>query len=284
MSKTGIIAAVAAILVAVLYVEIRMAGSQAPTLAPLAPADTSALDARLDRIERMVAKLSTAPRSDASTSPDPEPVAAGEGEAEPRGSPEAAPAISPEREQEARDFISRINAGEVVGEEMNRIWNLLAGTSLHDEALAALVKNANAHPGNADAQYGVGIAAISKLVSGQVSFAEQGQLSMIADAAFTRALQIDDRHFGARFSKAVSYTYWPDAMGKGPAAIAEFEVLRKQSARDSSIPMLDQVYTNLGIQYRKLGNREKSREALEEGLLLFPDSKEIKEQLKALGD
>ncbi len=146
------------------------------------------------------------------------------------------------------------------------------------------MKNAKAHPNDADAQYGVGLGLISKLVGGQVTYVEQGQLSLMADEAFTRALEIDDHHFDARFSKAVSYTHWPEAFGKGPAAIAEFEILRQQSAQDSSIPMLDQVYTNLGIQYRKTGNTAKSREALEEGLRIFPDSKGIQEQLKALGD
>ena len=50
MTKTGILAAVAAVVVAVLYVEVRFAGSSAPATAPAAPADTSALEHRLDRI------------------------------------------------------------------------------------------------------------------------------------------------------------------------------------------------------------------------------------------
>jgi tetratricopeptide (TPR) repeat protein len=279
MSKTVIIVA-AAVLAGVVYVEVRLAATSPAAVAPIRPPDTAAIEARLDRLEAMVAKLRSAPPAGFPSGAAVDPARPGaDGTAA-----EPAPPVTPEREREVRDFIARIEAGEVAGEEMNHLWNLLSGTDFHDEALAALVKNARAHPKDADAQYGVGIGAISKLVSGRVSFAEQGQLSMLADAAFTKALEIDDHHFGARFSKAVSYTYWPEAMGKGPAAIAEFETLRQQCARDASIPMLDQVYTNLGIQYRKIGNKEKSREALQEGLLLFPDSEAIREQLKALGD
>ncbi len=279
MPKAGVIAAVVALVIAIVYVEIRL-GEQ-PTTAPSTPPDNSAIEARLDRIEDMLTRLSPAALPDLPDDLPAEPAPTIDDSEAPT---EAAPLAALEKIEKAKEFIARIEAGEVGGQEMNQLWNLLAGSRLHDEALRALVKNAKAHPNDADAQYGVGLGLISKLVGGQVTYVEQGQLSLMADEAFTRALEIDDHHFDARFSKAVSYTHWPEAFGKGPAAIAEFEILRQQSAQDSSIPMLDQVYTNLGIQYRKTGNTAKSREALEEGLRIFPDSKGIQEQLKALGD
>ncbi len=284
MSKSGLIAVVAAVLIAIVYVEIRLAGFGSSPTAPAAPADTSAIDARLDRIEEMLSELKAAPPSPFESDLAPPQLQADVTEIAPDNEPEVAPTPSAEKTKRLTDFLARVEAGDVVGEEMNELWNILSGTGRYDEALSSLVKNAKARPNDADAQYGVGIGAISKLVSGQISFAEQSQLSMLADAAFNKALAIDDHHFGARFSKAVSYTFWPEAMGKGPAAIAEFETLRKQAAQDPSIPMLEGVYTNLGIQYRKSGNREKSRAALEEGLRMFPDSEEIREQLRSMGD
>ena len=284
MSKTGFVAAVAALAIAVAYVEFRFSMLPGPDAAPSAPPDTSALEARLDRIEDMLTRISPAAIPDTPEDLPAEPTTTATTTDVPETPTEAAPAASSEKVEKVKEFIARIEAGLVVGKEMNELWNHLAGSGLHDEALRALVKNAKAHPNSADAQYGVGIGAISKLVGGQVTYVEQGQLSMMADVAFSRALEIDDHHFDARFSKAISYTHWPEAFGKGPAAIAEFETLRQQSAQDPSIAALEGVYTNLGIQYRKAGNLEKSREALEEGLRVFPDSKDIQEQLSVLGD
>lgn len=194
------------------------------------------------------------------------------------------PTVSAEKTKLVTDFLVRIEAGEVRGEEMNRLWSILRGSGMVEEALTALVANARARPNDPDAQYGVGIGAVSALVSGMISKDDQSRLPLLADAAFDKALALNDHHFGARYGKALSYRFWPETLGKGPAAIAEFETLRQQGAQNAAIPMLEGVYTNLGIQYRKAGHPEKAREALEEGLRVFPKSREIKMQLKALGD
>jgi len=194
------------------------------------------------------------------------------------------PTVSAEKTMQVTDFLIRIEAGEVRGKEMNRLWSILRGSGMSKEALTALVTNAKARPNDPDAQYGVGIGAVSALVSGEISKDDLSQLPLLADAAFDKALALDDHHFGARYGKAISYRFWPETLGKGPAAIAEFETLREQGAQNASLPMLEGVYTNLGIQYRKAGDLEKAREALEEGLRVFPESREIKVQLKALGD
>jgi hypothetical protein len=284
MGRAGFVAAVAALIIAIVYMEFRISSLPGPAGEPVIPPDTSALESRLGRIEDLLARIPVAPIPDGPDLPDTpvaEPAQPIDDSARPS---EIAPPTSPEQIEKAKAFLARLKEGKVVGREMKELWSVLAGSGLHDEMLAALVKNANARPDDADAQFGVGIGAISKLIGSQVTDIEQGQLAIVADEAFNRALKLDDHHFDARYSKAISYTHWPDAFGKGPAAIEEFEVLRQQSAQDPSRPELEGVYTNLGIQYRKVGNLAKSREALEEGLRIFPDSEDMKEQLKVLGD
>jgi hypothetical protein len=284
MGRAGFVAAVAALIIAIVYMEFRISSLPGPAGEPVLPPDTSALEARLDRIEDLLARIPFAPIPDGPDLPD---TAGAESapDIDNAASPsDIAPQAIPEQIQKVKEFLARLEEGNVGGEEMSQLWTILPGSGLHNEALAALVKHAKAHPNDADAQYGVGIGTISKLVGGQVTYVEQGTLSMMADEAFDRALKIDDHHFNARFSKAISYTHWPPTFGKGPAAISEFEILRQQSAQDPNKPELEGVYTNLGIQYRLAGNQAKSREALEEGLRVFPDSKDLREQLKVLGD
>ena len=45
---------------------------------------------------------------------------------------------------------------------------------------------------------------------------------------------------------------------------------------------MDQVYFNLGNEYRKAGNFEKAKEVYEEGLKYFPDSETIRKQYEAM--
>jgi tetratricopeptide (TPR) repeat protein len=279
MSRLSLLAAGAALVIAVIYVEVRL-GDRAPAAAPQPP-DLSAIEARLDRIQETLA----AERSARQAPPLPTPLASEPPLAETPIEPEpAAAAVSPEQAGKVRTFLTKLAAGEIRGDQMSELWEILPASGLMDEAIAALKSNARAHPNDPDAQYGVGIGFISKLMGGQVTFVEQGQLSMMADQAFSQALKLDERHFGARYSKAISYTFWPDAYGKGPDAIKHFEILRRQSAGSTDEPMLESVYTNLGVQYLKAGNPAKAREALIEGVRLFPDSRDLKGQLEAMGD
>ena len=180
------------------------------------------------------------------------------------------------------DLLARLKDGRLATADMDRLWELLPGSGREDEAIAALSAYAKEHPGEADAWYGLGAALTSKLIGGQVSFMEQGTLSAKAEQAFTKALEADEAHFEARYSRAVSYTFWPETFGKGPDAIRDFEVLRERHRGDAGNPAMEDVYVKLGIQYRKAGDAKKAEEALREGLATFPDSAEIRKQLESL--
>ena len=109
------------------------------------------------------------------------------------------------------------------------------------------------------------------------------KLSAAGDQAFDAALKLDDRHFGARFSKAFSYTFWPPFLGKGPEAIKHFEILVDRHGHEAGNEAMPIVFQSLGSEYLRAGNREKAKAAFERGLETFPDSKVLEEQLRAMG-
>jgi tetratricopeptide (TPR) repeat protein len=72
------------------------------------------------------------------------------------------------------------------------------------------------------------------------------QLSVKADQVFDDVLEIDENHWEARFTKAVSYTFWPDFLGKKKDAIAHFETLVQQQEVQPAQPHQAQTYLYLG--------------------------------------
>ena len=167
-------------------------------------------------------------------------------------------------------------------EEFNGLWEVLPGSGLEKEALKAFREFAKAHPGDPDAHYGVGIALTATFLGGRASTMEVAALSMQADQAFTKALALDDQHFGARYSKAFSYTFWPAALGKGPEAIKHFEILVDRHGSDRTNPMMRQVYLSLGTEYQKAGNTEKAKASFRRGLEAFPDAEEMQKALDVM--
>ena len=70
MSKAAFVAAVAALIIAVVYIEFRISSLPGPTAAPVAPPDTSGLEARLDRIEDLLTRVPVAQIPDRPDLPD----------------------------------------------------------------------------------------------------------------------------------------------------------------------------------------------------------------------
>lgn len=290
MSRSGTILLVLAAAVAVVaYVEIRLPGP----VPPMTGADDAevrdlaarveALEARADRPEVPVRAAGpdapTAGREDpVAGGGDPEPAAAGPGGPKTPATPEARAAI----DKRIRGILEQVRAGSLERDELNDLWETLPGSGLEDDAVAAFTAHVKAHPDDAEGHYGLGVALTTKFLGGATSQLEVMKLSGQADRAFSRALEIDDHHFEARYSKAISYTFYPAIAGKGPEAIRHFETLVQRHGSDGSNDMMKDVYFNLGNEYRKAGNLQKAKEAYRQGLGVFPDSKEIRTALEAM--
>lgn len=173
--------------------------------------------------------------------------------------------------------------GETGGDfdEMVALWKEIDKADLGDEVLAWFENQAKASPGDAEAQYKFGSAMIVALQNKPVTM--QGELAMKADAAFDRALKADDHHWGARFSKATSLSFWPKITGKQAEAMKHFEVLMAQQETTKTRPEFAQTYLFLGNMYQDNGRREDAKAIYERGLRYFPGNAGLQAQLAATG-
>jgi tetratricopeptide (TPR) repeat protein len=144
-----------------------------------------------------------------------------------------------------------------------------------DELIAMFEQNAAANPNDANAQWELGNAYLAWLQLDQTKW----QLSMKADEQYDKVLALDENHWAARFTKAVSYTFWPDFLGKKKEAIAHFERLIEQQDR---MPIEDghaETYLYLGNLLEQRGENERAREVWQRGLRRHPNSRELREKL-----
>jgi len=292
MSRSStILLVLTALIAAVVYVELRLPGPTPPS----GSTDDPRLrdwDARLEALESAERARNSPdmPGSDGRSvlveKPD---IAAAPADGDPEaGTPEADPDTPAKDDPKAglhasiREILADAKSGGLDRDRLNDLWNTLAGSGLEDEAIKAYRAYVKANPQDADGRYALGIALTQKLRGGTVSQLEMGTLAMRADAEFSKALEIDDRHIEARFSKAFSYTFWPPAAGKGPEAIKHFEILVERHGTDTENGIMPQVWFNLGDQYRKAGNFDKAKDAFRRGLAVFPESEMIRKALETM--
>ena len=188
------------------------------------------------------------------------------------------------REQVIDDAFTRLFDEGVEWDEQTRFFKELAQAGVLDEVIAAYEERAADNPDDPDMQSELGEAYIQRLfhVTNDV---EKGMYAFKADRAFDRALALDDHHWSARFTKAVSYSFQPPVLGMGPKAIKEFETLvTQQEARPASSPKqatgYAETYVYLGNLYAQQGKADKAREVWTKGFERHPESKSLRERLK----
>jgi tetratricopeptide (TPR) repeat protein len=167
--------------------------------------------------------------------------------------------------------------------ERQEMFERLRKAGRIDEYVAAIEALAAADPENADLQVALGHAYLQKLF-GMGNTSETGMIAMKSDAAFDRALEIDDENWAARFSKAVALSNWPAFMGRGPEAIEHFELLLEQQAdapeqRDEYA----MTYLFLGNMYQAAGDAERALATWKAGLALFPGVDDLERAIELAG-
>jgi hypothetical protein len=110
---------------------------------------------------------------------------------------------------------------------------------------------------------------------------EQAILAMKADQLFDATLNLDSSHWEARFSKAVSMSYWPAELKKGPEVIENFRTLIQQQETRAPQPEFAKTYLFLGRQYQKSGYPDYATQVWQRGTGLFPDDEELKKELSS---
>lgn len=185
---------------------------------------------------------------------------------------------------DVEDLVAQLMQVDLPYQDRERILTRLNKAGRLDEAIALLEKRAKIEASNPDAQVRLANAYIAKLTGGNLSQQEVSMLANKAMDAYDRALELDDTHWEARFSKAMSLSFWPPVLGKQPEAIRNFEILVEQQAHQQPHEGFAQTHLLLGNMYMQQGNAAKAKEAWRRGLEAFPDDEDLKAQLQAAGD
>jgi tetratricopeptide (TPR) repeat protein len=163
-------------------------------------------------------------------------------------------------------------------EEKLAKWKAINAAGALDEVVAMFEAFAKEHPESAGAQVDLGGAYLQKVFKAG-NGPEAGVWATKADKAFDAALSIDDRSWDARFSKAVSLSFWPPVFGKQTEAIKNFEVLAEQQSQQPSDPKFAQTWLLLGNLYQQLGRADQALAAWQKGLAAFPDNASLLQQI-----
>lgn len=153
-------------------------------------------------------------------------------------------------------------------------WKRAFEAGKMDEVIAEIEALAAANPNDPQAQMNLANAYMAYLQMDNTKW----QMSMKADGQFDKVLALDENHWEARFTKAVSYTFWPKFLGKNKAAIENFETLIKQQ---ESMPAQDhqaQTYMYLGNLLVD-SDPKRAREIWQKGATRHPNSAELRELL-----
>ena len=126
--------------------------------------------------------------------------------------------------------------------ENPELWKKAFASGRMDELIAKFEQMAAADPKNVESQMDLAHAYMAYLQLDQTKW----QYSMKADGVFDKVLELDENHWEARFTKAVSYTFWPDFLGKKGDAIKHFERLVEQQDVQPAEDHQAETYLYLG--------------------------------------
>lgn len=175
--------------------------------------------------------------------------------------------------------IGRLLDPSLSDDDREKLWDELKELGLLEEAIAQLEVEAGNDPENLDLQNQLAYAYLQPIIRGGASSMEAGRWSMKADGVWDTILEADDHNWEARFSKAISYSFYPPIMGKGPEAIQHFEILVGQQANQAPQDGFEQTHLMLGNMYMQAGDTEKANAAWQTGLERFPENSELRERL-----
>lgn len=228
------------------------------------PADTRVSSAEIElAVERVLSKRAAAPISAA--------------EAAGGDAPSGAPASAG---HDAASFFAKLRNPATTAQERRQVWAKAKEAGLLDALVDAFEEYAKENAGSANAQCDYGHALVEKLQT-MTSGPDMGKVATAADRAFDRALEIDPRHWDARFSKAVGLSFWPPIFGKQNEAIFHFETLRKQQEESGGVkPEFAQTYQFLGNLYQQMGKADKAAETWSQGLKYFPSDPQLKQSVE----
>jgi tetratricopeptide (TPR) repeat protein len=155
-------------------------------------------------------------------------------------------------------------------------WKRAYAAGKLDEIIARFEAQAKANPGSPDAHMQLAKACLAYINIDPSKY----EFHVKADRAFDKVLELDDRHWEARFSKALSYSFSPELLGKRKSAIAHLETLVAQQDAMPASPEQAQTYLYLGNLLERT-DPAKARDMWAKGARRHPESQELAQKLAA---
>lgn len=178
-------------------------------------------------------------------------------------------------------FFAKLTAGGLEWEDAQAVWREADKAGVMKDLLALFEERAKNNPNDPKAHTELGQAYLQNVYKSGNS-PESGVWATKADKEFDRALALDERDWQARFSKAVSLSFWPPVLGKQGEAISNFETLVKQQDALPPQPHHSQTHLLLGNMYAQMGDKAKAIAAYQKGLSIFPEDAALKKQLASV--
>jgi len=243
------------------------------------------LEGKIDRLALAVARASGPARETAATFETPPDAATATSMDDPAQPPEGGDPARKARIRATPVAVAKLIAGlkgaryDQAAQQGLYGWLLKNRESLGD-VIAGVEAAIRQEPDNADLFAVLGSLHSAKWPLGQVA-GNDAEVWTAASKAWDKAIELDSRHWQARYEKAFSMSMAPEFYGLKPTAIKQFEELR--AIQEQGAPEAQHVHTyfRLGTLYKDMGNPEKARQVWEDGLKLFPDSKTITGALEA---
>jgi tetratricopeptide (TPR) repeat protein len=191
---------------------------------------------------------------------------------------DAIEATASKSEKDAQEWLEMLEAPNLDEQGRQEIWNRIRESGKLDEAIALLEARAEEFSNDPDAQVDVASAYVQKIFEvGEGP--EAGLWATKADRSLDRALELDDHHWNARFSKAIGLSFWPPIFGKQREAISHFNTLIQQQESGPVESRHSQSYLLLGNLYAQSGDIKEAEAVWKKGLGLFPDDLDLQSKL-----
>lgn len=201
--------------------------------------------------------------------------------ANPLGRSSDAPVTSAAPKVDTRDLLAKLLAPDMTWDKAQALWTQAADAGVLKDLVALYEERARQFPNDPKAHTELGKAYL-QLTQRAGNGPEAGVWGTKADKEFDKALALDDHDWSARFTKAVSLSFWPPALGKQGEAISHFETLVRQQEELPVQSNFSETYVFLGNMYAQTGEKAKAVATYQQGLTLFPDNAELKKRLELL--
>ena len=154
--------------------------------------------------------------------------------------------------------------------ENPELWKKALAAGAMDDIVKKLEELAKANPTDIPTQMKLANAYMAYVSMDQTKW----QNSIKADQVFDKVLELDNTHWEARYTKAMSYTFWPKFLGKEKEAISNFETLVTQQEKMPVEAHHAQTYLILG---NLLEERDPARakELWKKGARRHPDNQDL---------